>query len=124
MMNRSLRSLSGIFFICALLSVAYLLGSGFWLRFQPDFIHASSGALALIFVGASFICLQLSAETRGWDVLKGLFVGLAFVLWGGELYLPPGPVVTAVDTAVVAIFVIDLGLVIKPSLRRKESPRP
>lgn len=123
-MSKSLlRSLSGIFFILALVSVAFLLASGFWLRFRPDFIHASSGALALIFVGASFICLQLSSKAWSWDVFKGLSVGLAFVLWGGEFYLPGGPVVTAVDTVVVAIFVIDLVLVIKAGLSRKQSLR-
>lgn len=72
----------------------------------------------MIFVGLSFVCTQLSADSRWNEKLKGILLGMAFALWGGEQYLAPGALVTAVDSLVVTIFVADLGLVICSAPRR------
>ena len=103
--------LSGAFFCLALAALAWLLLTDAWAGFHPSPRHQQAGALALIFVGFSFICLQFYEGGHWKEMLKGLLLGLAFVLWGGEQFLPPGSMVTAVDSAVIAIFVVDLGLV-------------
>jgi dipeptide/tripeptide permease len=123
-MKKFLRTLSGIFFGLALLALAWLLLPDLWSSFQPSLRHQQAGALALIFVGASFICLQASAAAHGKTTLKALLLGLAFVLWGGEQFLPPGPLVTALDSAVIAIFVVDLGLVIASQLETPPGSQP
>jgi hypothetical protein len=105
-----LRRLSSVFFFFALAALVWLLLPDLWTSFHPSARHQEAGALALMFVGSSFICLQLSGNWKG--MLKGLLLGLAFVLWGGEQFLRPGPTVTAIDSAVIAIFVLDMGLVI------------
>jgi hypothetical protein len=118
-MKRRLRALSGILFLLAFVALAFLLLPDLWLHFRPTFRHRQTAAFALIFVGASFICLQLSVDGRWRDKLKGVLLGSAFVLWGSEQYLPAGAWVTAIDSAVIAIFVVDLGLVIGGSLGRR-----
>jgi hypothetical protein len=114
-----LRVLSGLLFLLALVALAALLLPDLWLRFEPTARHPQAAAFALIFVGSSFVCLQLGAGGRGKEKLKGVLLGLAFVLWGGEHYLPSGAWVTGVDCAVVAIFVLDLGWVIVGGLGRR-----
>jgi hypothetical protein len=111
-LKRLPRTLSGAFFGFALAALAWLLLTDLWAGFHPSPGHQRSGALALIFVGVSFLCLQIGEGGRWKEMLKGLLLGLAFVLWGGEQFLPPGSAVTAVDSLVIAIFVVDLGLVI------------
>jgi hypothetical protein len=111
-MKRWLRTFSGVLFVLALVALAWLLLPDLWASFHPSVRHQHSGALALMFVGSSFICLQFGVGGSWKGMLKGLLLGLAFVLWGGEQFLPAGAAVTAIDSAVIAIFVVDLGLVI------------
>jgi hypothetical protein len=80
--------------------------------FEPSLRHQRAGAFALIFVGSSFICLQANLGACWMEVVKGLLLGLAFVLWGAEQFMPPGRGATVVDGLVIGIFVLDLGLVI------------
>jgi|HubBroStandDraft_1064217.scaffolds.fasta_scaffold1085009_1 hypothetical protein len=118
------RALSGVLFLLALVALVYLLISDIWLRFLITPRHLRAGGLALMLAGASFIFLQLGTGARLRDTLKGVLLGLAFVLWGGVQFLPPGPWVTAVDNFVIATFVIDLGLVIKGGLGRPADDSP
>jgi hypothetical protein len=120
-MKKFLRMLCGVFFMAAVGALSWLLLPDLWENFQPSPRHAQAGALALMLVGLSFICLQLGSVERRRETLKRLLLGLAFVLWGGEQFLPPGPAATAVDSAVIAIFVIDLGLVIAGRLEKPQA---
>jgi hypothetical protein len=115
-MKKSLRALIGVLFGLALVALAWLLLPDLWTGFHPSQRHQQAGALALMFVGASFACLQFNTEGRWKERLKGLLLGMAFVLWGAEQFLPPGSAATAVDGFVIAIFVSDLGLVIASHL--------
>jgi hypothetical protein len=110
--SRLPRILSCVLFLSALTSVACLLASDIWFRFQPTPLHRHAGALALILIGSSFVCAQLGAARKRSDRLKGMLLGTAFALWGCEQYLPPGAVATAADSLVVTVFVVDLALVI------------
>jgi hypothetical protein len=123
-MNTLLRSLSGVFFLLALMALAFLVLSDVRLGFQTNGFHPRAEALALIFIGASFVCLQMRAGVRSKTRLKSILLGLAFVLWGLEQFLAPGPGVNAIDCAVITIFVVDLGLVIKGSLGRQTADVP
>ena len=119
-MQRFFHRSSAALFALALTALAWLLLPDLWTSFQPSVRHQRAGALALIFAGASFICQQMSAGRGGTELIKGALLGLAFILWGGEWFLPAGPVGTAIDGAVIAIFVVDLGMVIKGGLDRKK----
>jgi hypothetical protein len=123
-MKRWLRTFSGVLFVLSLVALAWLLLPDIWASFHPSLRHQQAGALALMFVGSSFICQQLSAGGTWRGMLKGLLLGLAFVLWGGEQFLPPGAVGTMIDSVVIAIFVADLGLVIAGHLKAPSKAGP
>lgn len=123
-MPKFFHRLSAALFALALTALAWLLLPDLWTSFLPSARHQRAGALALIFAGAAFICLQVGAGRRPKELIKGFLLGLAFILWGGEWFLPAGPAVTAIDGAVIAIFVADLGLVIKSGLDRNDAAAP
>jgi hypothetical protein len=114
--------LSGILFIAAMVALVTLVVPDMWTGFQPSVRHQRAGAFALVFVGLSFLCLILARRARCSQQLKGLLLGLAFVLWGAESFLSTGAATTAMDAAVIAIFVLDLGLVIKGGLGQPDCP--
>jgi len=82
------------------------------------------GALPLICIGLSYISFQLSAERERSELVKGLLLGIAFVFWGSEQLLPSSPLVTVMDSIVITIFVVDLGLIIVEHLKRKDHEIP
>jgi hypothetical protein len=49
--------------------------------------------------------------------LVGIFIGLAFVLWGLEQFLSDQVVISFIDDVVVFLFVVDLSIVIRHNLR-------
>ena len=118
-MKRPLRNLSALLLISALAGMATLLvfDALNHLRLTP--FHQRAGALSFMLIGASYISLQLSTGRRWREMFKGVLLGTGFFLWGCEQFLPPGPLVTVMDSLVVLIFVSDLGLIIAGRLKQK-----
>jgi hypothetical protein len=112
LLSRSLRVLCLLLLALALASIGALILSdaAHGLRFTG--MHSRIGALALVLIGSSYAILQFAAGRLRGGLAKRVVLGLAFVLWGGEQLLPVGWWTTAMDTAVIAIFVVDLGLII------------
>ncbi|HEX3728307.1 MAG TPA: hypothetical protein VHV47_00775 [Opitutaceae bacterium] len=102
--------------VSAVLALLLLLAGDLRRGFAPTLFHARAGAAALMLIGSAYIALQALGAARR-DAAKGMLLGLAFVLWGAEQFLPAGPRTTAMDTAVIGIFVADLGLVIAGRIR-------
>jgi hypothetical protein len=117
-MTTIFRWLSAILFISALGAVLTLLVFDTLNQLRLTPIHQHAGALSFALIGASYIGLQLSWGRRWHERIKELLLGVAFLLWGSEQFLPPSPWVTAMDTAVVLIFVVDLSLIIVGRLRQ------
>lgn len=117
-MRKALRWSSGAFSLCALAALLSLLVLDARVRFRPGTLHQDAGGLALICIGASFVCAQLSAGLKLREVTKGVLLGLAFIFWGAEQFLSAGRLSTAMDSFVVACFVIDLALIVKANLGR------
>ena len=116
-MGKFFHKLSALFLFLALADAAALLiGDGLSL-FRPTAVHQHMGALSFMFIGVSYICIQLSAIRDLKTKLKQILLGGGFLLWGSEQFLPPGPWVTVIDATVVIIFVADLSLIIVESLR-------
>ena len=115
---------SVVFFSLALLGVATLLFSDALHHLQFTSRHQQLGALPLILIGLSYISFQLSARRQSSERIKGLLLGLAFVLWGGEQLLPPSAWVTVMDSLVITIFVVDIALIIIEHFRRKDHELP
>lgn len=121
---KPLRWLSALLFLAALVGIAVLLLSDAARHYSFAAVHQRIAAFPLLLIGLSYICLQLSARRPLGEMVKGILLGLAFVLWGGEQLLPPMALVTVMDGTVVAIFVVDLGLIIVEHLRRKDHELP
>ncbi len=123
-MARLLRGLSAIALAAALAGIVCLLAGDTWNRLRLTPAHQVAGALSLMLIGLSYICLQLSAARPRKEMIKGVLLGLAFLLWGGEQFVPPGRFVTLMDSAVVTIFVVDLGAIIVEHLKRRDHELP
>jgi hypothetical protein len=123
-MTKLLRSLSLFLMLLAVLGIIALLTSDVSHGFRLASFHQQAGAMALILIGTSYISLQLSAKRRWKEKLKGVSLGLAFALWGSEQFLPASRVVTLMDSAVITIFVVDLGLIILDYLKRSDGKTP
>jgi hypothetical protein len=78
----------------------------------PSRLHGQAAALALMLAGASYVLLHLKRSAGRGERWRALFLGAAFVLWGGEQFVPPGRLQTFMDLVVVVIFVVDLCLMI------------
>src|SRR5580693_10740361 len=123
-MIKLLRGLSLLLFLSAVGAIIVLLISDVSHALRLTSFHQQAGAMALILIGTSYISLQLSAKRRWSEKLKGIFLGLAFTLWGSEQFLPASRVVTLMDSAVITIFVVDLGLIILDYLKRNDHQAP
>jgi hypothetical protein len=105
----------------ALATVGILVVSDAAHELRLTSLHSRLGALALIMIGASYVSLQAISRRPRHELVKGILLGGAFALWGTEQLLPPSRWTTAMDTAVIAIFVVDLGMIILNGLERPAS---
>jgi len=121
---RIFRWLSALLFALSLLGIGVMFLSDATNHLRPTPIHQHAAALPLIGIGLSYIALQLSARRPWGELIKGLFLGLAFVLWGAEQLLLPSRLTIVMDGLVVTIFVVDLGLMILEHLKRHDHELP
>ncbi len=112
------RALSAAFFVSAIVAISILVVSDIFNQLRFTTVHRNAGALALILIGSSYIGLQFSSRRPWTEMAKSISLGSAFLLWGWEQFLPSSPWVTAMDTLVVLIFVVDLSLIIVERLKR------
>ena len=74
-------------------------------------------AAPLLMAGASYVALQIILRPRPLELLKRLMVAAAFILWGIDQLMPPGPLTTAIGDLVISLYVFDLALIIVAQLR-------
>jgi hypothetical protein len=115
---RFFRWLSTILFVSAIAAMLTLLTSDAWNALTLTAVHRCAGALAFMLIGSSYVALQISLRRPRSEKLKAILLGIAFLFWGSGQFLPPGLFATAMDTAVVVIFVVDLSLIIIEHLKR------
>lgn len=118
----ALRALSRLFFILALAGIAVLLGTDIVQHFRYTDLHARLDAWPLIAVGLSYITLQIASDHSPADRAKGIFLGIAFLLWGGEQLIDRSRIATLMDEGAVTIFVIDVSLIIWSRLTARPLP--
>lgn len=113
------RWLCTIFFVSALIAMVTLLVADALNALTLTSLHRRAGALSFMLIGSSYVALQLSFRRPLGEKVKAILLGVAFLFWGSGQFLPPSPWATAMDAAVVVIFVVDLSLIIIESLKRK-----
>jgi hypothetical protein len=110
--------------VCLLGSVVLVAGVFGWdiaHGLRPLAVHQRGTAIALILIGASYALAHMQSGMRVGPRIRAISLGSAFVLWGVEQFMPAGRLAIAVDCALVAIFVVDLGLAVKKRLSREDS---
>jgi hypothetical protein len=118
---KSLRRVGHLLLATALATIAILIVTDVAHGLHFTGLHSHLGAVALIMIGTSYVSLQIISRRPRHERVKGILLGGAFALWGIEQLLPSGRWTTAMDTAVIAIFVVDLGMIIRNGFERSES---
>lgn len=77
-------------------------------------------ALPLLLVGSSYVVLQAILRPQPWELLKRLMLGIAFLLWGVVQLMPASGLATELGNVVIALYVVDLGLIIWTELQRNQ----
>jgi len=109
-----------MFFVSALVATGTLLVADVLntLRITP--LHQRAGGLAFMLIGSSYVALQMSLRRKWNGKVQAILLGIAFFFWGSGQFVSAGRWATAMDAAVVVIFVVDLSLVIVKSLKRNQ----
>jgi hypothetical protein len=76
----------------------------------------------LILIGVAFASLQFALPRNRRQMLLGLMVAAAFILWGTEQFLSNQAIVSLIDDIVVLLFVLDLSIVIYGHLKPGAHP--
>jgi len=122
-MEKLPRLLGATLLACALGALLTLLVSDAWHHFQDSSFHRKAGDWSLMLIGLSYVALQFRTKQAAAETIKKLLLGMGFALWGAEQFLPQGWLATAVDTAVIVIFVVDLSLLIVQRLTQPAASR-
>jgi hypothetical protein len=77
-------------------------------------------ALPLLLAGSSYLVLQAILRPRPLELLKRLMLGAAFLLWGVVQLMPASGLATELGNVVIALYVVDLGLIIWTDLERNQ----
>jgi hypothetical protein len=79
--------------------------------------HAPLSAMPLLLAGASYLALQGLLRPRPIELLKRFLLGSAFLLWGIVQLMPPSAIATDLGDLVIALYVLDLGVIIQAELK-------
>jgi hypothetical protein len=77
-------------------------------------------ALPLLLAGSSYLVLQAILRPRPLELLKRLMLGTAFLLWGIVQLMPASNLSAELGNLVIALYVVDLGLIIWSDLERSQ----
>jgi hypothetical protein len=110
-------ALSTIFFIMALAGIVVLIGTDILHHLRFSLLHQRLDAWPLTMIGLSYIALNLAGNLSRADRIKGIIMGVAFLLWGGEQLIPPSRISTVMDEGAVTIFVVDVTFIIWSRIR-------
>jgi hypothetical protein len=78
-------------------------------------------ALPLLLAGSSYILLQVLLRPRWLELLKRLMLGMAFLLWGVVQLMPVGDLAIELGNVVIALYVVDLGLIMWADLQKNRA---
>jgi hypothetical protein len=113
-----LKAMSHLTFILAFASAVLVLALRLIRCFLPDLISWKlKSALPLMLAGTAFACLQFALPRTRRQIVLGLLVATAFILWGIEQFVSNHAVAAWIDDIVVFLFVLDLCLVIRGQLK-------
>jgi hypothetical protein len=116
--NAVLRVVSAIAFGLAIATAIIIVVLHLIYCLQPNLVTWTfKSAVPLILIGIAFASLQFALPRTSAQMLLGLMVAAAFILWGVEQFLSNQALISFIDDVVVLLFVIDLSIVIYGHLK-------
>jgi hypothetical protein len=80
--------------------------------------HAPLSALPLLLAGMSYVVLQALLRPDPAELVRRLMLGTAFLLWGIVQLMPPSVLASDLGDLVIALYVLDLGLMVQAELQK------
>ena len=77
-------------------------------------------ALPLLLAGSSYLVLQAILRPPPLELFKRFMLGTAFLLWGVVQLMPASDLAVELGNVVIALYVVDLGLIIRTDLERNQ----
>lgn len=77
-------------------------------------------AIPLLLAGSSYLVLQVILRPPPLQLVKASMLGMAFLLWGIVQLMPASDLAVELGNVVIALYVVDLGLIIWTDLRKRE----
>jgi len=102
--------------VCGLASGAMLLFLDTFAHFAASRFHAPLSAAPLILIGLSWLAVHPGIGVHPIQFVKRLIAAVAFVGWGIDQTLPLGALATVVGDVVIALFVLDMALIVRGEL--------
>jgi len=78
----------------------------------PARAHDVFGALALALIAIAYLVFQWTRRPAGTELVKAAVLALAFLLWAGNQLWPERRTATLLNDLAIALFVLDVFLVI------------
>ena len=114
---RFLRYMIAVLAMCAVAASAVMLAALELPALATRWGHAPASAAPLILIGTAYLVMSALAHVSPLDLLKRLLLAAAFILWGIDQLMTPGPLATLIGDVVITLYVFDLALMIRDHLR-------
>lgn len=106
------RVLSILLGAVTLASVAVLLGWDVFPRLFPAGTHAILAAFSLAMIALAYLVYQIALRPAAFEFLKAIMLAVAFLFWAANQFWPDSPRATLFNDIAIALFVLDMFLVI------------
>jgi hypothetical protein len=106
------RLLSVILGAFTLAGVAVLLGWDAFPRLFPAGSHSILAAFSLAMIALAYLVYQIALRPALAEFLKAIMLALAFLFWAANQFWPESPQATLFNDIAIALFVLDVFLVI------------
>lgn len=106
------RLLSVIAGAATLAGVAVLLGWDAFPRLFPRGSHPVLAASSLALIAVAYLAHQIARRPAPMELLKAVLLAAAFLFWAANQFWPDSPQATLFNDIAIALFVLDVFLVI------------
>ena len=107
--------------VIALVGGALVLGLDLWPGFLSSRAHRLVSATPLLAVAIGYLVLQIHLRPRPHELLKRALLSLAFIFWSASQLAPAAGWAPVADDLAIALFVLDLGLIIWDELETQKT---
>lgn len=111
-LGHNLRLLSVMLGAVTLAGVAVLLGWDAFPWLFPAGSHAILAAFSLVMIALAYLVYQIALRPTAMEFLKVVLLAVAFLFWATNQLWPDSPQATLFNDLAIALFVLDLFLVI------------